>query len=249
MRPSWRPVFIPVGIVVALALAFTSAVAQATGGGRIAAACSNETVTVLELKPVAVTLRFVLHGVSCNRAHGLIRTFFRHQATPGNCRNRGNICAFVSGGYVCSLSLYAGEGGGDFAACARESPPATVVKVFKVNSAAPRASASRSCGSIYAKDESQTMKVTVARGRVSCAQARQTMRSFFSGHGTQHGGPSESTLYWVLAGGWRCQLATGGGGGCFRDGSNFLHARESIGAAPLGRDLEERGADERPYAS
>ena len=44
MRQSWKPGFIPVGIVVALALAFTSAGAQATGGRRIAAVCSNETV-------------------------------------------------------------------------------------------------------------------------------------------------------------------------------------------------------------
>ena len=73
MHQSWRAGFIPVGIVVALALAFTSAGAQATGGGRIATACSNETVTVLELKPVAVTLRFVLHGVSCNEAHSPMR--------------------------------------------------------------------------------------------------------------------------------------------------------------------------------
>jgi hypothetical protein len=131
MRQSWRLGFIPVGIVVA----FASAGAQATGGGRIAAACSNETVTALELpKPVAVALRFVLHGVSCTKAHSLIQTYFRHEQTPGYCRNRGNICAFVSGGWICSLPLYAGEGGGDFAACLRENPFAQV-KVFKVSSA------------------------------------------------------------------------------------------------------------------
>lgn len=103
-------------------------------------ACSNEAVTVLEQKPVAVTLRFVVHGVTCNKAHSLIRTYFRHQATPGYCRNRGNICAFVSGGWTCSLPLYAGEGGGDFAACIRENPFAQV-KVFKASSAAAPASA------------------------------------------------------------------------------------------------------------
>jgi Protein of unknown function (DUF4232) len=128
-----------VALIMVLALASTGA--QATGSARIASACPNETVTVLELKPVAVTLRFVLHGVSCTKAHSLIRTYFRHEATPGYCRNRGNICAFVSGGYVCSLPLYAGEGGGDFAGCARENPPANVVKVFKVSRAAPPASA------------------------------------------------------------------------------------------------------------
>jgi hypothetical protein len=130
-------------VAVIVVLAFTSAGAQATGGGRIAAACPNETVTVLELKPVAVTLRFVVHGVSCNKAHSLIRAYFRHEATPGYCRNRGTICAYAAGGYVCSLPLYAGEGGGDFAACARESPPANVVKVFKVGSAAPMRGAAK----------------------------------------------------------------------------------------------------------
>jgi hypothetical protein len=49
MRQSWRVDFIPVEIVVALALEFTSAGAQATGGGRIEAAYSNETVTAFEL--------------------------------------------------------------------------------------------------------------------------------------------------------------------------------------------------------
>lgn len=110
--------------------AVTSTGAQATGGARIATACSNETVTVLELKPVAVALRFVLHDVSCTKAHSLIRTYFRHQATPGYCLNRGNICAYVNGGWTCSLPLYAGEGGGDFAACIRETPFAQV-KVFE----------------------------------------------------------------------------------------------------------------------
>jgi len=117
-----------------MVLALASTGAQATGGGRIATACSNETVTVLELKPVAIALRFVLRGVSCTKAHSLIKTYFRHEATPGYCRNRGNICAFVSGGWTCSFPLYAGEGGGDFAGCIRENPFAQV-KVFKVSSA------------------------------------------------------------------------------------------------------------------
>lgn len=119
-------------VIVVLALASTGA--QATGGGRIATACSNETVTVREAKPVAVTLRFVLHRVSCTKAHSLIRTYFRHQATPGYCLKHGNICAFASGAWTCSFPLYAGEGGGDFAACIRENPFAQV-KVFKVSSA------------------------------------------------------------------------------------------------------------------
>lgn len=124
MRPvkQMRTVLGLTTVALIMVLALTSAGAQATGGARIAASCPNETVTVLELKPVAVKLRFVLHDVSCNKAHSLIRTYFRHEVSPGYCRNRGNICAFVRGGWTCSLPLYAGEGGGDFAACLRESP-------------------------------------------------------------------------------------------------------------------------------
>ena len=51
---------------------------------------------------------------------------------------------------------------------------------------------------IFAKSEGQNMNVTVKRGQVSCTQARQVLTSFFSGHGVQHGGPSESSLYWTL---------------------------------------------------
>lgn len=106
--------------------------AQATTGAGITTACSNETVTALEITPVAVTLRFVLHGVSCARAHSLIRAYFRREATPGYCRSRGNICAVqFPGGWTCSLPLYAGEAGGDFVGCTRQVPFATI-RVFKV---------------------------------------------------------------------------------------------------------------------
>lgn len=44
MREGWKPGFMLAGIVAALALAFSSAGARATGGGRIASACSHEVV-------------------------------------------------------------------------------------------------------------------------------------------------------------------------------------------------------------
>jgi hypothetical protein len=101
--------------------------------------CSNKTVPVLVTgpKPVPVTVRFVVHGVSCNKAHSLIRTYFRHEAAPGYCLKHGNICAFASGGWTCSFPLYAGEGGGDFVGCVREAPFATV-KVYRVAAGATR---------------------------------------------------------------------------------------------------------------
>jgi hypothetical protein len=102
-----------------------------------ATACPNETVAVFG-KPTI--LRFVLYGVSCSQAHGLIRTYF-HDATVQSCRSRGNICAFsFSGGWTCSLPLYAGEGGGDFAGCWRsQSQHFRVFRVTRLAAGAPSA--------------------------------------------------------------------------------------------------------------
>ncbi len=203
MRQSWRPGFIPVGIVVALALAFTSAGALATGGGRIAAACSNETVT-------GVTLRFVLHGVSCNKAHSLMRAYFRH-ATPGYCANRGTACSLsFAGGWDCARHV-AGEHDG-VAGCVREAPFATV-KVYTVTGrastaaepsspsiadeltgvAATSAAAKRSCGTERVQPGTRSptpglpvgipYKIIVSRGSVSCRKARSLIKATGEGKG------------------------------------------------------------------
>jgi hypothetical protein len=98
------------GAIAVLALMSTGA--QATGGGRTTAACSNETVSVFG-KPT--TLRFALHGVSCRKAHSLIRAYFR-KATTQSCRNRGTNCILhFRGGWTCS-ETFAGEGP-SFAGC------------------------------------------------------------------------------------------------------------------------------------
>jgi hypothetical protein len=101
-----------------------------------ATACPNVTVAVFG-KPT--TLRFVLWGVSCRQAHSLIRAYF-HDATVQSCRNRGNICGFdFPGGWTCSLPLFAGEGGGDFAACFKsQSERFRVFKVTRPARSAPR---------------------------------------------------------------------------------------------------------------
>jgi hypothetical protein len=59
-----------------------------------------------------------------------------------------------------------------------------------------------------------TFNVTVRSGRVSCKEARSTMKTFLSGGGTEHGGPSSPSFKktWTLHGGWRCGFAAGGGG-------------------------------------
>lgn len=129
-----RSIFIT-GTVAALTavgatVALSSAGAWATGGGRIASACSNKTVTVFEPKPVAVTLRFVLHGkVSCHKAHRLMQAYFR-RATPKYCVNRGTACSIrFPGGWDCARHV-AGEHDG-MAGCVREAPFATVT-VYRV---------------------------------------------------------------------------------------------------------------------
>ncbi len=105
----------------------------------------------------------------------------------------------------------------------------SLIAVLAALSASP-AAAERACGTIHG--EGQTLKVSVARGHASCAEARQTLSSFFDRRWPQHGGPAMASLYWSLPKGWRCQLATGGGGGCYRGGSTYATERDLIGATP-----------------
>lgn len=73
--------------------------APARSGGRAPPACSKETVT---LGGERITLRFVLHGVSCNAGHRRIKTYFHDIATK-TCRGRGTTCIFeYPGGWDCS---------------------------------------------------------------------------------------------------------------------------------------------------
>jgi hypothetical protein len=139
------------------------------GGKGGSAGCSNETVAILTgPKPTPVTLRFVVRGVSCHTAHTLIRTYFRHQATAGYCLKHGNICAWVSGGWTCSFPLYEGEGGGYFAACARENPSASV-KVYTVTRHAVTAA---DPPSLSIADEPSRVPATSAAAGRSCGIER-----------------------------------------------------------------------------
>lgn len=131
--------------------------------------CSNETVKVLTgPKLIPVTLRFVVHGVPCNKDHSLIRMYFRHQTTPGYCPKHGNICAFVSGGSPCSFPLYAGEGGGDFVGCARVNPSASV-KVYTVTR---RAGMAADPSSLPIAGELTGVAATSAAAKRSCGTER-----------------------------------------------------------------------------
>jgi hypothetical protein len=121
--------FIPVGIVVALALMVTGASAT-NGGGRVATACSN--VTVNGGRYVGkLTLRFGLIGrVSCNEAHSVVRAYYRKMAA-GRCGAQNNFCnlQFI-GGWDCSIFFAAEtkETGGAIAGCAR---PGAKIRLYK----------------------------------------------------------------------------------------------------------------------
>src|SRR5450755_1631096 len=88
------------GLLAALAPIATGA--PAMGGGRIATACSNETVNPGFGN---VSARFVLHGgVSCTEAHRMMRAYARAIA-DGRCTSE--ICTEVvfAGGWTCSATI------------------------------------------------------------------------------------------------------------------------------------------------
>jgi len=73
------------------------------------------------------------------------------------------------------------------------------------------------CGRISVSGDS--LVVRVESGHLACSRARKVMRTFMSGHGTEHGGPSSPSYrkYWTLPGGWTCGFGAGGGS-CHRGG-------------------------------
>ncbi len=114
-------------VALIMVLALTSTGAQATGGGRIATACSNETVNggkyveVPELRG-ELTLRFVLIGsVTCDEAHRLVRAYFRKVAAgAGQCGKQNSFCELqFAGGWDCFVVPSAQSQDGAHADCAR----------------------------------------------------------------------------------------------------------------------------------
>jgi hypothetical protein len=91
------------------------------------------------------------------------------------------------------------------------------------------AMAARSCGTVTAKGAA--VRVTLARGPESCAQARGVAKSYISGRGTFHGPPNgpRAEQYVTIPGGWRCSVVEQGAVGCFKGGSTYLAAGEQIG--------------------
>jgi hypothetical protein len=108
-------------IAVIGVLAQLSPDAGATGRGRIAAACSHQTVNGGTYVGT-LTLRLVLLGrVSCAAAHRLVRAYYNKMAA-GRCGKLNNFCNLqFSGGWDCSIFFYTESQatGGAIAGCAR----------------------------------------------------------------------------------------------------------------------------------
>jgi hypothetical protein len=71
--------------------------------------------------------------------------------------------------------------------------------------------------------------VTIHKGTVRCKQARNTLRSFLSGNGVEHGSGAEANKYWTLPHGWKCGHGAGGGA-CIRHGHSYQDAKAFIEA-------------------
>lgn len=83
-------------------------------------------------------------------------------------------------------------------------------------SAAP-ASAKRSCGSTrLLVQPGVRAEVTIARGRLSCAQARDIARLYGSRRGVRHSFPSRTLGYSTYPGGWQCGTLDHGDTRCVR---------------------------------
>jgi hypothetical protein len=125
-----RLCFVPVIVLVALALMSTGA--GATGDGQATSACSN--VTVNGGKYVGqLTLTFGLVGrVSCNEAHSVVRAYFRKMAA-GQCGAQNNFCNLqFAGGWDCSIffATESQETGGAIYGCAR---PGAKIRLYKAS--------------------------------------------------------------------------------------------------------------------
>jgi hypothetical protein len=98
------------------------------------------------------------------------------------------------------------------------------------------ASATRSCGTLVA--ESQSARITILRGSVSCAQARTVIDRWLrpgTGVKVEHGGESApfGGKSWTMSDGWTCSEGAGGGG-CSLGGKGPLRTmnpRDTVGYA------------------
>lgn len=78
------------------------------------------------------------------------------------------------------------------------------------------AAANRSCGSTCLLQGGSSVSVKIARGTLSCAQARAIARLYGSDRGTPHEFPARTRDYSTYPGRWRCGALDMGNAACFR---------------------------------
>src|SRR4051794_12696436 len=106
----------------------------------------------------------------------------------------------------------------------RFTTAAALVACVVALSATP-AAASRSCGTTRLLQGGASVRVTVDRGSVTCAQARGIIRLYGSSRGTNHGPVRHG--YTTYPGGWRCYPLHHGTASCQRGGS-IRHPRDVV---------------------
>jgi hypothetical protein len=128
-------------VALIMVLALTSTGAQATGGGRIASTCSNETVNGgryvedINLRG-ELTLRFVLIGsVTCAEAHRLVRAYFGKMAADQQCGTLNSFCDLqFAGGWDCFIGPPAQQQDGAIAGCLRTGAK---IRLYRATAAPP----------------------------------------------------------------------------------------------------------------
>jgi hypothetical protein len=113
------------------------------------------------------------------------------------------------------------------ALCALVSGGAAQALAANGTPAPPAVQPARTCPSI--KAEHDFWEVTVVRGSIGCAAAREVLASFIGGAGVEHGGPYEYEKHWDL-GRWRCAHGAGSAS-CIRGSASYKTAKDYISAA------------------
>jgi hypothetical protein len=110
------------------------------------------------------------------------------------------------------------------------APACALMVALPAGAYGDEARADRRCGNVTAGEFK--VKVTIDRGRVTCRTARKTVRRFYNGDRTKHGGPSNAETWWEV-GRWRCGLGAGGMA-CNRHGTDWDDARDRLFGEVIG---------------
>ena len=126
------------GVAIALTVAATVPALGMTGGAptpsaAAAAACSSVIVpgSVRDLPEQTLTVKLI-GSVTCAKAHGLVRGYFRRVA-DGDCVDQGNRCILrFAGGWACSIIPFGDSQliGGAVAGCGKGIPLRAAIRLF-----------------------------------------------------------------------------------------------------------------------